>query len=113
MAQTLDPSAIDQLFRTARSHNKWQDYPVELSQLHALYDLMKWGPTSANTFPLRLHLRARPWRPHWPLCAIAAPGVRRRLSCRMTGTLHDNSPVWPGATGDTMSITSAAVSRCP
>jgi 3-hydroxypropanoate dehydrogenase len=54
MAQTLNPSAIDQLFRTARSHNKWQDRPVELSQLHALYDLMKWGPTSANTFPLRV-----------------------------------------------------------
>jgi nitroreductase len=54
MAPTLAPSALDQLFRTARSHNKWQDRPVEPSHLQALYDLMKWGPTSANTFPLRV-----------------------------------------------------------
>ena len=48
MSTSLDPAALDRLFRTARSHNKWQDRAVEPSQLEALYDLMKWGPTSAN-----------------------------------------------------------------
>jgi nitroreductase len=54
MASPLDPAALDQLFRTARSHNKWQERPVEPGQLQALYDLMKWGPTSANAFPVRV-----------------------------------------------------------
>ena len=54
MSTSLDPAALDRLFRTARSHNKWQDRAVEPSQLEALYDLMKWGPTSANAFPLRV-----------------------------------------------------------
>ena len=54
MASPLDHATLNQLFRTARSHNTWQDRPVEPGQLRALYDLMKWGPTSANTFPLRV-----------------------------------------------------------
>ena len=54
MTAPLDPSALDQLFRIARTHNQWLDKPVTRDQLHALYDLMKWGPTSVNAFPLRI-----------------------------------------------------------
>jgi nitroreductase len=54
MPLPLDPATLDQLFRTARSHNKWQDRAVDPAQIRALYDLMKWGPTSANAFPLRV-----------------------------------------------------------
>jgi 3-hydroxypropanoate dehydrogenase len=50
----LDAAALDQLFRAARSHNAWQDRPVPDSLLVALHDLMKWGPTSANCWPLRV-----------------------------------------------------------
>jgi 3-hydroxypropanoate dehydrogenase len=45
--------ALDVLFRKARSQNGWQDTSVSESQLRRLYDLMKWGPTSANTSPAR------------------------------------------------------------
>lgn len=51
---TLDPAALDLLFRTARSQNAWQDKPVPDSLLRELHDLMKWGPTSANCWPLRV-----------------------------------------------------------
>ena len=51
---TLDPAAHDALFREARSHNKWNDEPVSDETLHALYDLLKFGPTSANCSPARL-----------------------------------------------------------
>jgi 3-hydroxypropanoate dehydrogenase len=49
----LDPAALDQLFNHARTHNGWQDRPVADSLLTELHDLMKWGPTSANCWPLR------------------------------------------------------------
>ena len=53
MTETLSPAALDQLFREARTQNKWQDKPVSDETLRALYDLVKWGPTSANASPAR------------------------------------------------------------
>ncbi len=52
-AAPLDDRALDQLFRAARTQNKWQDRPVPDAKLHELYDLLKWGPTSANSSPAR------------------------------------------------------------
>jgi len=53
MTEALSPAALDQLFREARTQNKWQDKPVSDDTLRELYDLMKWGPTSANSSPAR------------------------------------------------------------
>jgi 3-hydroxypropanoate dehydrogenase len=57
MANTLDRSlndaALNVLFREARTFNKWQPQPVSDETLRALYELLKWGPTSANTTPAR------------------------------------------------------------
>lgn len=50
----LDDKALDQLFRTARTQNGWLPKPVSEAQLRRLYDLMKFGPTSANCSPLRV-----------------------------------------------------------
>ncbi|MFN3433500.1 MAG: malonic semialdehyde reductase [Sphingomonas sp.] len=50
----LSDEALDRIFRTARSYNGYTDQPVEEAQLHAIWDLMKWGPTSANQLPARL-----------------------------------------------------------
>jgi 3-hydroxypropanoate dehydrogenase len=50
----LDTAALDQLFRNARTQNGWTDQPVTDSELMALYDLAKMGPTSANMQPMRL-----------------------------------------------------------
>ena len=50
----LDQAVLDVLFTQARSHNDFDPTPVGEEQLHALYDLMKWGPTSANCCPARL-----------------------------------------------------------
>ena len=51
MSATLD---LDTLFRNARSHNGWTQRRVADEQLRQLYDLMKWGPTSANCSPTRI-----------------------------------------------------------
>ena len=48
----LDPSALDQLFRQARTYNAFTG-EVDDATLHALYDLLKFGPTTANTCPAR------------------------------------------------------------
>jgi len=50
----LTDQALDQLFRSARSQNGWQDKPVSDEQLQQVYELMKWGPTSANSCPARI-----------------------------------------------------------
>ena len=50
----IDPAAIAQLFTEARSFNHYTDEPVSTADLHAIWDLMKMGPTSANQLPARL-----------------------------------------------------------
>ncbi len=54
MGQTIDDAALNTLFREARSsYGKWQKRPVPDETLRALYDLVKWAPTSANAEPAR------------------------------------------------------------
>lgn len=54
MNRPLDPGALDQLFRTARTFNGYADTPVTRGQMDAIWELMKFGPTSANCLPARL-----------------------------------------------------------
>ena len=49
----LGDAALDQLFREARTHSAWLDKPVSDEILERLYDVAKWGPTSANGSPAR------------------------------------------------------------
>jgi len=60
MSQTLPEATLDQLFRAARTGNGWLDTPVPAETLRALYDLVKWGPTSANIQPMRLKFLTSP-----------------------------------------------------
>lgn len=46
-------TSTEKLFTEARTQNGYLDQPVSDAQLHALYDLLKWGPTSANCSPAR------------------------------------------------------------
>ena len=54
MSNRLSHDTLERLFLQARSHAAWQDKPVSDDQLHELYDLAKWGPTSMNCLPMRL-----------------------------------------------------------
>jgi 3-hydroxypropanoate dehydrogenase len=54
MSAPLSDASLDQLFRNARTFNAWQDKEVTDAQLKELYDLVKMGPTSANSSPMRL-----------------------------------------------------------
>jgi len=50
---SLSDASLDQLFREARTQNKWLDRPVPDDMLHQIWDLAKFGPTSANCSPMR------------------------------------------------------------
>lgn len=50
----IDDTALDTLFRSARTFNHYTDRPVADADLHAIWDLLKWGPTSANQLPARI-----------------------------------------------------------
>ena len=50
---TIDAAGLELLFKEARSHNAWSSEPVSDETLHELYDILKFGPTSANSSPAR------------------------------------------------------------
>ena len=53
MTKPLDDQALDTLFRKARTHNGWVEETLPEQVFHDIYDLTKWGPTSANMSPAR------------------------------------------------------------
>lgn len=53
MKPLLSDEALDVLFRKSRTHHTWLDRAVSDDELRRLYDLLKWGPTSANSSPAR------------------------------------------------------------
>jgi 3-hydroxypropanoate dehydrogenase len=54
MSSPLPDASLDQLFRTARTYNAWLPKEVTDEQLQRIYELAKFGPTSANSSPMRL-----------------------------------------------------------
>ena len=81
---TVDDSALDTIFRTARTQNAWTSKPVADETLHALYELLKFGPTSANCSPARFaFLRTAESRQRlFP--ALSAGNVEKTLTAPVT-----------------------------
>ena len=53
-SRSISEEALKQILTEARTHNVWLPEPVSDESLVAIYDLMKWGPTSANSSPARI-----------------------------------------------------------
>jgi len=53
MNSALPAASLDQMFRLARTYNEWSPRDVEERTVHELYELLRWGPTSANSSPAR------------------------------------------------------------
>src|SRR5262245_50986332 len=90
MAERLQPLALDQLFRAARTHVAWLPRPVGDDVLREIYELMKWGPTSANLCPARvLFLRTKEAKER--LRPALAPGnVEKVMTAPVTAVVaHD------------------------
>ena len=54
MNAPLNDAALNQLFREARTYNAYLDKAVTDAQLNDIWELMKFGPTSANCLPARI-----------------------------------------------------------
>ncbi len=67
--KSLSNDAIKQLFSEARTYSSWLTKEVSDQDLKAIYELMKWGPTSANLCPARiLFLRNGPQKEQFISC---------------------------------------------
>ncbi len=54
MNNVIDETALDVLFRHARTHNRWRDKPVGTDLLREVWNVARMGPTSANCSPARI-----------------------------------------------------------
>jgi 3-hydroxypropanoate dehydrogenase len=83
MERLPDP-CLDQLFRKARTHSVWLDKAVTDEQLREMYELAKFGPTSANANPTRfVFIRSKQAKER--LRACLAPGnVEKTMSAPVT-----------------------------
>lgn len=52
--QAIDQATLAQLFTEARTHNVWQDRHIDDAVLHQVYEAVKFGPTAANSCPMRI-----------------------------------------------------------
>ena len=80
----LDDRALDVIFRQARTHNAWLSRPVSDETLRQVYDLMKWGPTSANCSPARILFIRSPEAKQRLKPALSAGNTEKTMSAPVT-----------------------------
>lgn len=78
---------MQQLFTEARTHSAWLDKAVDDALLHNIYDLMKFGPTSANCSPLRIVFVKTPEAKEKLKPAMAEGNVAKTMSAPVTAIL--------------------------
>jgi len=84
MHNPLSQEGRDLLFREARTHSAWLDKPVSDDILRNLYDLLKWGPTSANSSPARILFLRTPEAKQRLLPALAPGNVDKTMAAPVT-----------------------------
>lgn len=77
----------EQLFDNARTHNGFLPEPVAEEKLHALYDMMKWAPTSANCSPARIIFVTSPEAKERLLPAMSPGNVDKTKSAPVTAII--------------------------
>jgi len=87
MAALLNDEALDTIFRQARTHNGWLDKPVSDDLLRQLYELMKWGPTSANCSPARILFLRTPEAKQRLKPALSAGNLEKTMQAPVTAII--------------------------
>ncbi len=77
----LSEPSLDQLFRTARTYNAFGG-EVSDDTLHTLYELLKFGPTEANTTPARIVF-------------VKSPEAKAKLAPALSEGNHDKTIAAP------------------
>jgi 3-hydroxypropanoate dehydrogenase len=89
-----DDKTLDLILREARSHADFSDRPVPEAALRAAHDLMKWGPTTANSQPMRvLYLRSKEAREKLRP-ALAAVNVEKTMKAPLVGLVAYDTRFW-------------------
>jgi 3-hydroxypropanoate dehydrogenase len=84
---TLETAALDQLFLEARTQNGWLPAPVDDAQLRRIYDIMKMGPTSANSSPARVLFLRTPEAKARLLPALSPGNVDKTKAAPVTAVI--------------------------
>jgi 3-hydroxypropanoate dehydrogenase len=87
MSQVLNEDGLNLLFREAHTYSRWLDTPVSDETLRALYDLMKWAPTSMNCTPARILFLRTPAAKQRLLPALASGNIEKTLAAPVTAIL--------------------------
>lgn len=83
----LNDIALNTLFLDARTQNGWLDKSVTDEQLQQIYDLMKWGPTSANCTPARIVFVKSPDAKEKLLACMNAGNVEKTRTAPVTAII--------------------------
>jgi 3-hydroxypropanoate dehydrogenase len=115
---SLDAGALDVLFREARTHNGWNDQPVTDADLHAIFDLLKFGPTSANCSPARFVFVRSEAAKEKLKPALSAGNLAKTMSAPVTAIIaydpkfYDQLPkLFPHADARAWFVSSAALAE--
>jgi 3-hydroxypropanoate dehydrogenase len=87
MGNRLSEEGMDLLFRKAHTHGSWLDKPVSDDTLRELYELMKWGPTSANCCPARFLFLRTPEAKARLKPALAPGNVAKTMAAPVTAII--------------------------
>ena len=91
---TADERTLDLILRNARSYGAFEDKPVPEELLRAAHDLMKWGPTTANSQPMRvLYLRSAEAREKLRP-ALSAVNAEKTLKAPMVAIVAYDTRFW-------------------
>jgi 3-hydroxypropanoate dehydrogenase len=85
--KTLDEAALDLILRKARTQNGWLDTPVSDGELRAIYDILRTGPTSANSCPARFVFLRTPAAKARLLPALAPGNVDKTKAAPVTAII--------------------------
>jgi 3-hydroxypropanoate dehydrogenase len=89
-----DAETLDLLLRKARSHSDFSDKPVDEGLLRAAHELMKWGPTSANSQPMRIaYLRSKESREQLRP-ALAATNLDKTMRAPLVAIVAHDLRFW-------------------
>ena len=88
--RAISEEALEQIFINARTHSDWLPEPVSDELIYQIYDLMKWGPTSANCCPARIVFVKSRYAKERLLACMAAGNVEKTRTAPLTAIIaHD------------------------
>src|SRR5512144_2094718 len=91
---TLDDAGKDLILRAARTQNGWRPTPVTDEQLREIYELMKLGPTSANSCPARIVFLRTPEAKARLLPALSPGNVDKTKQAPVTAIIGYDTRFW-------------------